>query len=199
MKKILENIGHVPILEEFIDPKSKLPIPYEEIRNKVELSDYVFLFLTDNVVKTEYTKSWVIYEDGVASAKNKKLFVFERQGTPIPYPIPYVTSYALFDLNNTTDMLEIQALAKSIGKFRRDLATGVVGAAVGSVFGPVGMIVGAVTGYVLGPKPKKQAHPKCNTCNVSFDYYSPQIREFNCPCCRNPMFYSDDSTLNKGN
>ncbi|EGG41850.1 Hypothetical protein Nlim_1293 [Candidatus Nitrosarchaeum limnium SFB1] len=199
MKKILENIGHVPILEEFINPKNKLPIPYEEIRNKVELSDYVFLFLTDNVVKTEYTKNWVIYEDGVASAKNKKIFVFERQGTSIPYPIPYVTSYALFDLNSTTDMLEIQSLSKSIGKFRKDLATGAAGAAVGSVFGPVGMILGAIAGYMIGPKPKKQAHPKCNICNVSFDYYSPHIKEFNCPCCRNPMSYSEDDSINKGN
>lgn len=144
----------------------------------------MFLFLTDNIVKTEYTSNWVIYEDSIASAGRKRVFVFERVGVPIPYPIPYVTDYALFNPSNTNDILEVQALSRNLGRFRRDMVTGAAGALVGSVFGPVGMIVGALAGYALGPKQQQPFKAKCLHCNVSFHYYSPNIKEFNCPCCR---------------
>lgn len=91
MKKILKNIGHTPIIEEFIPVEEREPIPYEEIRSNVEKSEFLFLFLTDNVVATPYTQNWVSYEIGLASAHSKKLFVFERIGTPIEFPIPYLT------------------------------------------------------------------------------------------------------------
>lgn len=43
--KVLRNIGHTPIIEEFIPEEEKEPVPYEEIRKNVSLSQYMFLFL----------------------------------------------------------------------------------------------------------------------------------------------------------
>ncbi|NIP61282.1 MAG: TIR domain-containing protein [Nitrosopumilaceae archaeon] len=183
VKRILENVGHTPIIEEFVPPNEQSTIPYEEIRTNVENSGFVFLFLTDNVVKTEYTKNWVIYEVGVASANSKRIFVFERIGNPIPYPIPHVTDYALFDPNKTDNILGIQSLAKNLDKFRKDILTAGGGALVGSLFGPLGMLVGAGLGFLLGPKDDPPPTVQCPHCSVSFNYYS-DITQFNCPCCR---------------
>lgn len=82
VKRILENVDHTQIIEEFVQSNEQSTIPYEDIRANVERSGFVFLFLTDNVMKTEYTKNWVIYEVGVASANSKRIFVFERVGNP---------------------------------------------------------------------------------------------------------------------
>ena len=74
IKKILENIGHTPIIEEFISKEKQQEIPYEEIRSNVNKSSFVLLFLTDSVIETEYTKSWIIYEVGVASNASIRVF-----------------------------------------------------------------------------------------------------------------------------
>ena len=184
VKKILENIGHTPIIEEFIPQEKQQVIPYEEIRSNVNNSSFVFLFLTDSIVETEYTKNWVIYEVGVASNASIRVFVFERIGTPIHYPIPYFTDFALFNPDRTDDMLEIQKLAKNLGKIRRELLTAGAGAAVGSLFGPLGLVLGAIGGYVFGPKQEKPPRVTCPHCNVTFNYYSLRIKDFDCPSCR---------------
>ncbi|MDM7274698.1 MAG: hypothetical protein P3X22_001035 [Thermoprotei archaeon] len=87
IQTLLINLGHTPIIEEFIPESRKEPIPCKEIRKNIQLSDAVFLFLTDEIVRTEYTKKWVIYEVGLASDRNIPVFVFERKGLPIPYDI----------------------------------------------------------------------------------------------------------------
>lgn len=186
IKKILENVGHVPIIEELIPMEKQAVIPYEEIRTNVEKSEFLFLFLTDNIVTTPYTQNWVSYEIGLASANSKKLFVFERLGTTIPFPIPYLTDYTLFNPDKTEDILNLQELTKNLGKFRRDLLTAGGVALVGSVFGPAGMVIGAVLGYLAGPKQTPPPRAKCNHCNVSFNYYS-TYKEFSCPSCRNKI------------
>ena len=183
VKKILENVGHSPIIEEFIPAEKQLPVPYEEIRTNVEKCEFLFVFLTDNVVMTPYTQNWVIYEVSLAAHSSKSVYVFERIGSPIPFPIPYLTDYALFDPDNTNDILTLQQLTKNLGKLRRDLLTAGGGALLGSPLGPVGMVLGAIVGYVLGPKPNPPPKVKCNQCNISFNYYSP-YKEFNCPSCR---------------
>ena len=182
-KKMLENMRHTPIIEEFIPTEKQKTIPSEEIRSNVEKSDFLFLFLTDSVVATPFTRNWVIYEVGLASASSKKVFVFERMGTPVEFPIPYLTDYALFNPYNTEDILALQSLTKDLGKFRRDLLTAGGGAAIGSMFGPAGIVIGGVLGYLAGPKQTKPPVVKCGHCNVAFNYYS-KHREFSCPSCR---------------
>ena len=183
IKKILENVGHTPIIEEFVPVEEQAPVPHEEIQRNVEKSKFLFLFLTDNVVATPYTQSWVSHEVGLAAANSKRLFVFERLGTPIPFPIPYLTDYALFNPDKTEDILALQKLTKNLGNFPRDLLTAGGLAMAGTVFGPIGMIIGAVAGYAIGPKLPKPPTAKCNHCNTKFNYYSAH-KLFDCPTCR---------------
>lgn len=187
IRSLLANIGYEAIIEEFIPPESKQPIPYMEIKNKLQMSSFVFLFLTDNVVLTEYTKNWVMFEISQAASLQKRLFVFERKGTPIPYPIPYLTDYMIFD-ETTESYFSIQWIArKASPSIPQNLITAGLGALLGLPFGPLGLIVGGLGGLILGPQDAETASiPRitCPYCGVPFNYYSPYIQTFACPSCR---------------
>lgn len=185
MAKVLRNIGHTPIIEEFMPEEEKEPVPYEEIRKNVSLSNYVFLFLTDNIVATEYTHNWVAFEVGLTASSRKRLFVFERTGVPVPYPIPYLTDYMIFDEDSTKDILDIQALAKKLSELPKAAIGAGAGALLGLPFGPIGFILGGLGGALLGAgAEEKILEVQCPHCGVSFNYYSPQYIGFNCPACR---------------
>ena len=190
IQTILINVGHTPIIEEFIPESMKEPIPNEEIRKNVQQSDAVFLFLTDEIVRTKYTENWVIYEVGLASDRQIPVFVFERKGFPIHYPIPYITDYMVFDPYSIKDALNIQTLAKDMGKLPADWITAGFGALIGSIFGPLGIAIGAVGGWLLGPKggpPIPEIRIACPHCRTEYNYWSPNIISFSCPICRQPI------------
>lgn len=185
MAKVLRNIGHNPIIEEFIPEEEKESVPYEEIRKNVGVSDYVFLFLTDNIVTTEYTHNWVAFEVGLAASARKRLFAFERAGIPVPYPIPYLTDYMIFAADSTSDILDIQALSKKLAEIPKGVVGAGIGALLGLPFGPIGLILGGLAGGVLGASASEQIlKVQCPHCGVSFNYYSPQYYKFSCPACR---------------
>lgn len=181
--KMLRNVGQTPIIEEYIPKDAKEVVPYEEIRKNVEFSDYIFLFLTESVTMTEYTKNWVIFEVGLTARDKKRLFVFTRKGDTINFPIPYVTDFMLFDPKDPRDILDIQKLAKDISKLHPGIPGGIIGAILGAPFGPAGLVIGVLAGGAIGAStaeaPKKIT---CSRCNVTFNYYS-DIRNFPCPCC----------------
>lgn len=188
MKQALSNVGHSVILEEFVPKEQKAEVPYEEILRNVQRSDYVFLFLTDNVILTPYTRNWVSHEVGVASALQKRLFVFERKGYPLPYPIPYVTDFMLFDENEVVDILNIQLLAKKAGEIPRPLVGGGAGAVAGIPFGPLGVFIFGLIGAVVGKMTEQPLlRLRCSHCRTPFNYWSPQVQRFHCPCCRSEM------------
>ncbi len=171
------NVGHAPIIEEFIPESEKKPIPHDEISERVSNSDAVFLFLTDNVLATEYTKSWV------------------RDGIPIPYPIPYFTDYMIFDPQSIKDLLAVQKIAKVlVGTIPAGWKGAGAGALLGAVFGPVGMAIGAITGGLLGYGVDIQVEAnipqaECSQCHIRFRYFSPNISRFRCPACREPVTF----------
>lgn len=190
IQTVLINLGHTPIIEEFISESMKEPIPSEEIRKNVQLSNAVFLFLTDEVVRTKYTENWVSCEDSLALDRHIPVFVFERKGFPIHYPIPYVTDYMLFDPYAIEDILNIQKLAKEIGKIPPNWITAGFGALVGAIFGPLGIAIGGLGGLLVGPKgepPIPNIRIKCQNCRTEYNYWSPNITRFSCPSCRKPL------------
>ena len=188
----LDNIGVSPIIEEFIDPEQKQPIPWKEILHNVNLSNAVYLFLTDEVVGTEYTKNWVIFEDGLASALGKQLFLFEREGVPLEYPVPYLTDYMIFEKETTGDILTIQKISKHLKKYfsvEETLTT------TFPIAHPAFDLSDGLFLYSLyyaikarGKRKKLKAlgvrKVKCPNCNTSFYYYSPEKSPFCCPSCR---------------
>lgn len=185
IKTVVTNIGHQAIIEEFIPAESKQPIPYAEIKSNVDLSSMVFLFLTDNVVLTDYTRNWVMFEISLAASQQKRLFVFERQGTPIQYPVPYLTDYMIF-CNTTESLLAIQSVARDAGQIPPHIMGAGLGAFLGLPFGPLGILLGGVGGLILGANQSQPTVPRiiCPYCKIPFNYYSPQISTFACPSCR---------------
>lgn len=188
IEKILKNIGHTPIIEEFIPEENMELIPYEEIRKNVDMSDYVFLFLTDNIIKTEFTHNWVSFEVGVAANARKRLFVFERLGVPVPYPIPYLTDYMVFAEDDINEILNIQLLSKKLKETSKTLKGAGIGALIGIPFGPLGLIVGSSIGYLCGARSQKQTRKiYCPKCQIFFNYHSLKHTKFGCPSCRNEI------------
>lgn len=196
IRDLMVNLGHSPIIEEFIPEQMKLPIPHDEIRRNVGMSSAVFLFLTDEIVRTEYTRNWVIFEDGLARERLIPVFVFERQGFPISYPIPYVTDYMVFNPESISDILNIQKLAKPIGQVPPNWITGGLGALLGIPFGPLGIAIGGLGGLILGPKgespiPGIQVTCPYSDCRAKYNYWSPNVRNFQCPTCRRDIELRD--------
>lgn len=192
IKSALDNIKITSIIEEFIDEDKKLPIPWKEIYKNVNSSKAVYLFLTDEVVRTQHTKNWVIFEDGIASALGKQLFLFERDGIPIDYPVPYVTDYMIFDEDKTKDILSIQKISKELKKYFSVEETRIESFPYGhpAYDGLEGLIfVSLFYSIKIWNKKKKLKLLKtkkvtCPLCNASFYYYSPKISPFLCPSCR---------------
>lgn len=190
VRDLLKNVGHTPIIEEFIPEEKQDDVPHNEISKNVEKSDAMMLFLTDNVVMTPYTQNWINYEVGLARGRSIRLFVFERIGSPISFPIPYLTDYALFDMNQTKGILELQKMAKNFEKTNKAVLTAISGAALGTVFGPAGIVLGALGGYLIGPKQSKPPGVRCDNCHIKFNYHSTHKR-FCCPSCRHEIHLGD--------
>ena len=47
-----------------------------------------------------YTHNWVSFEVGVAAAYRKPIWVFEEFSSLVRFPVPYVTDYAQYTLQN---------------------------------------------------------------------------------------------------
>jgi hypothetical protein len=96
----------------------------------------------------------------------------------------------VFDPEGIDDLLAIQKIAKDlVGQIPKGLVGGGAGALLGLVFGPIGLAIGAITGGLIGYGADLQAevgipNVECPHCRVSFKYYSPNIKHFSCPACR---------------
>ena len=54
----------------------------------------------ENPPSPQYTHNWVNYEVGVSAGCNKPVWVFEQFNEFINFPIPYVTNYCLYTLED---------------------------------------------------------------------------------------------------
>ena len=52
----------------------------------------------------KFTHNWVAFEAGCAASCNKRVWVFEERESFIDYPIPFVTDYVLYTLDNIEDL-----------------------------------------------------------------------------------------------
>ncbi len=186
---MLRNIGETPVVMEYVPKDGEKVPPYARIKKGVTAADYVMLFKTDNAIRSEYTKNWIIFEVGIAATQNKRLFVFERRGPPIQFPIPYVTDYMIFDPNNVTDFLKVQSIAKEVKEalLQQEGKTGGLGwlpilsphiallAAVVVVIAAVGV---GINGALHGP-----INIDCPHCYSTYRYYAGILDPFQCPAC----------------
>jgi len=193
LKTAFENIDIKPILFEYINPKDRTDIAVDDIRDLISTSDYIFVFLTDNVNEREHTRNWVSHEIGIASGLNKEVFVVSRSGETIRFPIPYLNHYMIIDPDDTEDIARLQAISKDFRK--GGVAKGaLIGGAIGTILGPAGTALGAIIGgWIGGHKEFDPIKIQCqhSNCNTTFWYYSPEYYEFDCPACLQPIILDD--------
>jgi hypothetical protein len=105
----------------------------------------------------QYTHNWVNFEVGIAAALKKPVWVFELFSETIKFPIPYVTDYVRYNLNDAEhvrilgDILEDQFITK---KGQR--------------------------------KPVRTIKCPYEKCNATYNYWS-ESDKINCPVCRQAM------------
>lgn len=76
------------------------PPAWEEIKNQITTSEAVFLLLGPNIRSSIHTQNWVAFETGLVCAMGKEVWVFEQYGSNIEFPIPYLTDYLIYNLEN---------------------------------------------------------------------------------------------------
>lgn len=193
LKTAFENIDIEPILFEYVNPRDRTDIAVDDIRDLITTSDYIFVFLTDNVNEREHTRNWVSHEIGIASGLQKEVFVVSRSGETIRFPIPYLNHYIIIDPDDTEDIARLQAISKDFRK--SDVAKGaLIGGAIGAIFGPAGTAFGAlIGGWIGGQKEFDPVEIQCPypNCNTRFWYYSPEYDEFDCPSCLKSIIIGD--------
>lgn len=187
--QMLKNVDEVPIVMEYMPKKARDRPNWSLIRKHVADSEYLMLFKTDNALVTDFTKSWIIYEVGLAAAYEKRLFVFERKGPPIKFPIPYVTDYMIFDPNRVKDFLMIQSIVAGSKKSTKS------GKDYNDVYKDMHLlapqiktmeyIIDAFSGNMFssGIKSNEDFNVSCSRCRTKFRYYSWKNFPFNCPVC----------------
>jgi hypothetical protein len=62
---------------------------------------------------SEFTHNWVNFEVGTAAGIGKPVWVFEDYRENIRFPIPYVTDYLQYELNNTEHLRLIGEIVKA--------------------------------------------------------------------------------------
>ncbi|MFY3739940.1 MAG: hypothetical protein HMLIMOIP_000365 [Candidatus Nitrosomirales archaeon] len=65
------------------------------IKQEIEKSKALFLFVTPSILKREHTQNWIAYETGVAATFNPPKPVWIFQIAPVEFKIPYLTHYIL--------------------------------------------------------------------------------------------------------
>jgi len=191
VKKALGLLDYHPIVYEDLPEELRPGKDIDNIKNLINQSQVVFLFMTNNVISLKHTQAWVQYEDNIAYIFNKPVIVFQEQ-LPDPktsFPILYFTDVVPLT-GSLADPMKIQEIAKS---FRPSEAVirAVAGAAVGAIFGPIGLLAGALVGLVSTPQNPLQNIPtlKCPYCRHEFRYWGSENTSFYCPYCHKQFIY----------
>lgn len=167
VKKSLGILDYHPIIYEDLPQTLKPGKDLDNIRNLINQSQLVFLFLTSNVLSLKHTLSWVQYEDNVAFMYNKPLIIFqeEQSNSEGSFPILYFTDLIPWG-GSATDPLKIQEIAKSFTSSGAVVRV-VAGGAVGAIFGPIGVLLGALLGLASTPQNPLMKIPTvvCPNCN----------------------------------
>lgn len=118
----------------------------------------VFVLLGENLVNPpnpEFTHNWVTFEAGAAAGCFKRVWVFEEFNKFINFPIPFVSDYVLYNLDNEEHLRFLGSL------FKQEIV------------------------YPSSAKRLKFRKIVCpyKDCNASYNFWS-DTTSINCPVCR---------------
>ncbi len=195
VKKALGLLNYHTIVYEDLPENRKPGKDLDNIKNLIDQSQLVFLFMTSNVISLKYTTTWVQYEDNVASMLNKPVIVFQEQ-LPVSKtisPILYFTDVVSW-AGPSVDPIKIQEIAKSFSSSGA-VVRAVAGGAIGAIFGPIGALLGALIGLVSTPQNPLQNIPviTCPNCKSTFRYWGKENTVFYCPNCLKEWLYKGGS------
>lgn len=84
--------------------------------NVIENVKFVVVLLGPNLAHPpdpRFTHNWVSFEVGVSAGCSKPVWVLEERNNLIDYPIPYVTDYYQYELENVKDLQRLGELFTS--------------------------------------------------------------------------------------
>lgn len=190
----IQTLGHKAYIYEY-EKHDEYLAPSYDIKLEIRNSSCLFIFLSENVIDREHTKSWIISEAAIAREVNIRVFLCKPNDLVTDLVIPYISDYFIVNKKDPKDILTIQRIIKDnfneqIGA-KRTLIGGGLGGVLGIPFGPFGIISGAIGGAIIGrltqPKNIYSLQIQCNKCKHSYMYYSTAINIFKCPICNNPI------------
>lgn len=104
-----------------------------------------------------YTHNWVIFEAGLAAAAGKPIWVFEDVNDNIKFPVPLVTDYAQYFLDDMSCLRYFGELFKQQFMYQ----------------------------YESPYQPRIETCPY-ETCNATYRFWT-NSQEWHCPVCRRPI------------
>ena len=141
---------------------------WNDIRMAINFSRATFVLLGKNIKCSIYTKNWVAFEVGISCSMDKRVWVFEQQGSPIDFPIPYVTDYMLYeDLERKEVFNYIRTIIEGTGERTYFKAVDTPSTKI-----PTGKNI------------------QCPNCQSTFAFHVVENFKFdsvNCPLCRQPI------------
>ena len=140
---------------------------WQTIKNELNASETVFLLLGPNIRSSIHTQNWA-FEVGLACAFGKEVWVFEQEGSYIQFPIPYLTDYMIYNLEDTNHFDYVRQTIEGYGRPVYVFPMGVDHRTKRNL--PIGMLI------------------ECNYDNCGSKYsLHTDIKSFNCPSCRQQL------------
>lgn len=88
-----DDTGIKPIRMEYEKWSRKGKPNWIWIKDEIQKSKALFLILTKNIVKKEFTENWVAFEIGVASVCDPQLPVLVFREEDVDFPVPFLNHY----------------------------------------------------------------------------------------------------------
>lgn len=164
----------------------------EDITRDIELSSAVFVLLSETVASLPHTRDWILFECGVAAAKQRSVWVFEPYESfgRITIAIPRFDHYVRFNDNDVWRQYIHQiAASHNENPMLARLASAALG---GWLFGWGGALsLFLVSQFVFRAAERPAGYStSCPTCGRMFVVHLPRESDaFRCPNCRFQSLY----------
>ena len=192
IRELVQSAGVSPILYQY--NVNGLTPAWSEIRDSIKNSQAVFIVLSNNLSSSSHTQNWVGLEVGIACSFGKRVYVFEELHRVTSFPIPYLTDYVPYDLQDPQLRTLISSVARGYNFQPQRSAILGLGGLGALLFGPPGLVGGAI----LGALSKQPQHPPyihlvCYhlDCKTRFNSYV-WLEQMECPACRRGLRFRVD-------
>jgi len=164
----------------------------EDIARDIEFSSAVFVLLSETVESLPHTRDWILFECGVAAAKQKPVWVFEPHGSfgRITVAIPRFDHYVRFNDNDIWLQYVHQIVAShNDNPMLARLASAALGGLLWGWGGAIGLFLASQLLFRPAERPVGYSR-SCPSCGRIFVVHLPyETDAFRCPNCRFQNLY----------